>query len=260
MTDTAMTDTSMIGARIPRSDAEAKVRGTAIFGVDFSVPGTLHAVLLRSPVAAAHIRGIDATAAAALPGVHDVITGTDGPEWRTGVILFDIPFLATDYVAERYPFAEPPTLTIVTDDNPGPLLDDGIVISGMANPAKVLNFFDVAGTWDPSLGLVMAAAMAVATTGYWFVFRRATPIFEPKFHVPTGGQIDRALIIGSLVFGVGWGIAGFCPGGVLPVISTGNPDVLTFIAAMVVGMLVARPIRQRLSAPAVARPEPAQSR
>ncbi len=90
---------SAVGLSVPRSDAEAKVRGSATFGVDLAVPGMLHARILRSPVAAGTIRSIDTTAARALPGVHDVVTAADGPGGRTGVIVFDIPFLARDYVA-----------------------------------------------------------------------------------------------------------------------------------------------------------------
>ncbi len=89
----------------------------------------------------------------------------------------------------------------------------GISISGMANPAKVVNFFDVAGTWDPSLAFVMGGAVIVAGIGYRLVFRRPRPIFEPDFNVPTSRVIDAKLVGGSAVFGIGWGIAGFCPGG-----------------------------------------------
>ena len=126
----------------------------------------------------------------------------------------------------------------------------GIVTSGMANPAKVLNFFDIAGSWDPSLGLVMAAALVVAFVGYRFVFRRQAPVFDLKFHVPTGGEVDRPLVAGSIVFGIGWAICGFCPGGALPAIGTGDLSVLTFVAALVVGMMIARQAKQRLTATA----------
>jgi uncharacterized membrane protein YedE/YeeE len=126
----------------------------------------------------------------------------------------------------------------------------GILISGMANPAKVLNFFDFMGIWDPSLGLVMAAAFIVAFIGYRIVFRRPAPIFGPKYHVPSGGEIDRSLVIGSAVFGIGWGISGFCPGGALPAIGTADLRVLTFVAALVVGMTAVRAFKQRLVASA----------
>lgn len=116
----------------------------------------------------------------------------------------------------------------------------GISISGMANPAKVLNFFDVFGTWDPSLAFVMGGAVIVAGVGYHFVFRRAAPIFEPVFNVPTSRVIDVKLIAGSAVFGIGWGISGFCPGGALPALGTGRPEVFIFFGAMVAGLFLAR--------------------
>jgi uncharacterized protein len=116
----------------------------------------------------------------------------------------------------------------------------GIAVSGMINPAKVLNFFDLAGTWDPSLAFVMAGALAVVIPGYRLVFRRPAPVMTPLFQVPQSRVIDRRLILGSATFGIGWGIAGFCPGGALPALGTGDPLVLLFIAALTVGMLAAR--------------------
>lgn len=116
----------------------------------------------------------------------------------------------------------------------------GISISGMANPAKVLNFFDIFGTWDPSLAFVMAGALAVNIPGYRLAFRRPAPVIEPRFQLPDKRVIDRRLVLGSATFGIGWGIAGFCPGGALPVVSTLEPGVLLFIAALIVGMLLAR--------------------
>lgn len=116
----------------------------------------------------------------------------------------------------------------------------GISMSGMGNPAKVLNFFDFAGTWDASLIFVMGGAFVVTAIGYFFVLRRPKPIFEPKFSVPTSRVIDAKLVGGSAVFGVGWGISGFCPGASLPVISTLNPGVLMFTASLLVGVFTAR--------------------
>lgn len=126
----------------------------------------------------------------------------------------------------------------------GLLFGIGISMSGMGNPAKVLNFFDVAGTWDPSLILVMGGALVVTFIGYRLVLKRSAPVFEPKFHLPTSRVIDRRLIGGSAIFGVGWGVTGFCPGGVLPVVSTGALPVLVFTGAMIAGMLVARALIQ----------------
>jgi len=121
----------------------------------------------------------------------------------------------------------------------------GIMISGMANPAKVLNFFDIAGVWDPSLAFVMGGAVVVTFLGYWVVLKRPGPTAGTKFHLPTKRDIDLPLVAGSASFGVGWGIAGFCPGGALPAIGTGNPSVLIFVAALIVGILVAKWAQRR---------------
>lgn len=126
----------------------------------------------------------------------------------------------------------------------------GILISGMANPAKVLNFFDVFGTWDPSLAFVMGGALAVTFIGYRVVLKQPAPMADPKFHLPTKRDIDTRLIAGSATFGVGWGIAGFCPGGALPALGTGNISVLIFVAALVVGIWVATWAQRRVPAAA----------
>lgn len=123
----------------------------------------------------------------------------------------------------------------------------GITLSQMINPAKVLNFFDIAGTWDPSLAFVMAGALAVVIPGYRLVFRRPAPVMDLRFQIPESRRIDRSLILGSATFGVGWGIAGFCPGGALPALGTGDPLVFLFIAALICGMLVARWMKARPS-------------
>jgi uncharacterized membrane protein YedE/YeeE len=116
----------------------------------------------------------------------------------------------------------------------------GIALSGMANPAKVLNFFDVAGTWDPSLIFVMGGAVMVAFIGYRVVLRRHAPIIDAKFHLPDNPRIDARLLGGSALFGVGWGIAGFCPGGALPALGTGRIEVFAFVAALIVGIFSAK--------------------
>lgn len=122
----------------------------------------------------------------------------------------------------------------------GLLFGLGIVISGMANPAKVLNFFDLAGSWDPSLIFVMGGALITTFIGYRFVLKREAPLLAERFLIPTSNQIDARLIGGSALFGVGWGIAGFCPGGALPALGTGRIEVITFVAALIVGILGAR--------------------
>ncbi|MEJ6479375.1 MAG: YeeE/YedE family protein [Octadecabacter sp.] len=116
----------------------------------------------------------------------------------------------------------------------------GISISGMANPAKVLNFFDFAGTWDPSLAFVMGGAVIVAFFGYRVVLGRPAPMMEHKFHLPTNTKIDAKLVGGSLVFGIGWGIAGFCPGGALPALGTGRIEVFIFTGALLAGIFAAK--------------------
>jgi len=130
----------------------------------------------------------------------------------------------------------------------GVVFGTGIVVSGMANPAKVINFFDVAGTWDPSLAFVMGGALIVTAIGYRIVFGRGRPIFEGRFMLPSARNLDARLLGGSAVFGVGWGIAGFCPGGALPALGTGRLDVIAFVAAMLAGIFAARYL-QSLSRP-----------
>jgi len=116
----------------------------------------------------------------------------------------------------------------------------GISVSGMANPAKVINFFDFAGAWDGSLVMVMISAFVVTAIGYRLVFRKAAPIFEPKFQVPTSRVIDARLLGGSALFGVGWGISGFCPGASIPALGTGNGQVLIFTGSLLAGIFTAR--------------------
>lgn len=119
----------------------------------------------------------------------------------------------------------------------------GIVLAGMANPAKILNFFDVAGTWDPSLAFVMGGALAVTFLGYRLVLRRPAPMCDSQFHLPKAREIDRPLVLGSMLFGIGWGIAGFCPGGAIPALGMGQPKALIFVVTMLLGILLARTLR-----------------
>lgn len=129
----------------------------------------------------------------------------------------------------------------------------GIAVSGMINPAKVLNFFDIAGTWDPSLIFVMGGGLAVAFVGYRLVFgRRKPPVFESTFALPTKRTVDTELIGGAAIFGIGWGIAGFCPGGAIPALGLGNSQTLVFVASVVAGIVAARFARARLVQPGAA--------
>jgi uncharacterized membrane protein YedE/YeeE len=129
----------------------------------------------------------------------------------------------------------------------------GIAISGMINPAKVLNFFDIAGSWDPSLIFVMGGGLAVAFVGYRLVFGwRKAPVFETSFALPTRRTIDGQLVGGAAIFGIGWGIAGFCPGGAIPALGLSYSATPIFVAAVIAGIVVARFARARLLRPAAA--------
>jgi uncharacterized membrane protein YedE/YeeE len=112
----------------------------------------------------------------------------------------------------------------------------GLVISGLADPAKVLNFLDVAGNWDPSLAFVMAGAVATTWLGYRLVLVQPKPAYDACFHLPGSTVIDRRLLAGAAVFGVGWGLAGYCPGPAITALPLLNPSTLVFVVAMLLGM------------------------
>ena len=123
----------------------------------------------------------------------------------------------------------------------GAIFGLGIIMSGMANPAKVLNFFDLAGTFDPSLAFVMAGALTIAVPGYALIFRKMRkPVFTSSFNVPTNRKIDRKLVIGSSIFGIGWGIGGFCPGASLPALGLGHLSSFIFVLALIAGIILAQ--------------------
>lgn len=129
----------------------------------------------------------------------------------------------------------------------GVIFGAGLTLSDMVNPARVSNFLDFAGSWDPTLMFVMAGGLAVTTLGYKFIFRRSSPLVDEKFHLPTQRQIDLPLVGGAALFGVGWGLAGICPGPALADLVTLDPKVLAFVAAMLVGMIAASAWRYRVS-------------
>jgi uncharacterized membrane protein YedE/YeeE len=114
----------------------------------------------------------------------------------------------------------------------------GLVVSGLVNPAKVLGFLDLAGAWDPSLAVVMAGAVAVGAVAFAVAGKRASTLLGAPMALPTAREIDGRLVLGSLAFGVGWGLAGFCPGPALVALGAGKVKALVFVAAMLVGMLV----------------------
>lgn len=112
----------------------------------------------------------------------------------------------------------------------------GLIVSGMANPAKVLNFLDLAGTWDPSLAFVMGGAVVVTYLGYRLVLSRKAPVLMGNFDVPSSRHIDLPLVGGAAIFGIGWGIGGFCPGPALTALPLLAPGTLVFVPAMLIGL------------------------
>lgn len=112
----------------------------------------------------------------------------------------------------------------------------GLILSGMANPAKVLGFLDLAGLWNPSLAFVMGGAIGVGVIAFAIAHKRSTSLLGLPMHLPTSREIDKRLIFGGLAFGIGWGLAGICPGPALVLLGTGSVKGLVFVIAMLVGM------------------------
>ena len=135
----------------------------------------------------------------------------------------------------------------------GLLFGAGLAVSGMFDPAKVLGFLNLAslpaGAWDPSLAFVMAGALAVTLPAFLLARRWAHPLAAAQFHEPARGSVDGKLILGALLFGLGWGIAGYCPGPALAALPFGAPGTLVFVAAMVAGLMLPD-LWRRLRAPA----------
>lgn len=114
----------------------------------------------------------------------------------------------------------------------------GLSLSGMLNPVRVQGFLDVFGNWDPSLAFVLGGAVAIAFVGVQVMKKMRHPAFDDSFHVPTNRKIDAPLVIGSALFGLGWGIGGFCPGPAVASLSVGIPQTVLFVVAMQVGIKV----------------------
>jgi uncharacterized protein len=114
----------------------------------------------------------------------------------------------------------------------------GLLVSGMVNPAKVLGFLDLTGRWDPSLALVMASAVALGAVGFAIAGGRTTTLLGTPMLLPTTRTIDRRLVFGGVLFGIGWGLAGFCPGPAVAALGAGHLKAIVFVAAMAAGMVV----------------------
>lgn len=127
-------------------------------------------------------------------------------------------------------------MPIVTALFAGLVFGLGLIVSGMADPAKVLGFLDLAGAWDPSLMFVMAGAIAVGAVAFAIARRRSTSLLGLEMKLPTARRIDLRLVIGSVLFGIGWGIAGLCPGPALVALGTGQAKAVVFVGAMLAGM------------------------
>ena len=134
----------------------------------------------------------------------------------------------------------------------------GLLISGMMQPAKVLAFLDIFGNWDPSLAVVMAAALAVSAAGFALARRRGQPLFAAQSLWPTRSDVDRPLVVGAVLFGAGWGFSGLCPGPALENLATLSPRLIVFVVAMAAGMMLHdalqkwRPMMRRKDAVAAA--------
>tara|TARA_B110000261_G_C13042061_1_gene340717 strand:- start:919 stop:1344 length:426 start_codon:yes stop_codon:yes gene_type:complete len=122
----------------------------------------------------------------------------------------------------------------------GLIFGTGLILSGMANPIKVQNFLDFFGSWDPSLALVMGGAILVTMPGFWLVQKRKTPFFNNVFNLPTRTDFDFRLLAGAAIFGIGWGLGGFCPGPAVTSLSLAAKGTLVFVPAMLIGMTAAK--------------------
>jgi uncharacterized membrane protein YedE/YeeE len=125
----------------------------------------------------------------------------------------------------------------------------GLVVSGMTQPARVLGFLDIFGAWDPTLAFVMAGALIVAAPGFYFSRGRSQPLAATRFHWPTRSDVDAPVVVGSALFGVGWGLVGLCPGPAIANLATLMPRVVVFVAVMGAGMIAFDWWRRRSGAP-----------
>jgi len=136
----------------------------------------------------------------------------------------------------------------------------GLAVAQMIDPSKVLDFLDLAEAWDASLLFVLGAAAGVATAAFRLVLKRPAPLFDTRFHLPTATAVDKRLVIGAVVFGIGWGLAGYCPGPAIASLGFGNPEALWFVPALAAGAGLQRWQARRRPPAAVARTEAVSSR
>ena len=127
----------------------------------------------------------------------------------------------------------------------GAIFDGGLALAGMLNPAIVVWFLDIFAMWDPSLGPVMAGGILVNATGHYFVMKRNRPVFDASFDLPSSNNIDRPLLVGSAIFGIGWGLAGYCPGPVVASLLLQPADMLPFLVTLLAGAVIGRWLRSQ---------------
>jgi uncharacterized membrane protein YedE/YeeE len=142
----------------------------------------------------------------------------------------------------------PTTLRNLAALGSGVVFGLGLSLAQMTNPDKVLNFLDISGAWDPSLLLVLGGAVVLSALGFRLVFRRGAPLWDRLFHLPLTRAIDTPLIVGSALFGIGWGLSGYCPGPAIASIGFGNPEALWVLPSIIAGAALQRWTHRRQSA------------
>jgi uncharacterized membrane protein YedE/YeeE len=139
----------------------------------------------------------------------------------------------------------PTTLRNLAALGSGVVFGLGLSLAQMTNPDKVLNFLDISGAWDPSLLLVLGGAVVLSALGYRLVLRRGAPLWDGLFHLPLSRAVDTPLVVGSALFGIGWGLSGYCPGPVIASIGFGNPEALWVLPSILAGAAIQRWTRGR---------------
>lgn len=138
-----------------------------------------------------------------------------------------------------------PLLHRITEFAVGLLFGMGLMLAGMTDPSKIIGFLDLAGAWDPSLAFVMGGAIVVGLGAFALVKRRTTSLLDGAMRLPTSRDMDKRLVLGSVLFGAGWGLAGFCPGPAIVSLGAGNAKAAVFVLAMLAGMVVFELLEKR---------------